>query len=566
MATIPTQNAVPSEAPRDLKFNSGKIDEFVTSLEHEYKDRFGRCHMTIEGMRWIFDQLMARFKVDIDQAIIAAGYIPMDSFQQGAEITKRNEILRDETTGEYYRWDGDLPKTVPAGSTPESAGGVGMGAWVSVGDASLRSELSKPTGAGLVSTESGKTVQESLDNVFEIVEGNMVNSNEYNVLSNNLFSPFGCVGILITGQSLAEGGVGYDICPAIQSTLNANAYTLSGGPVGVTDKILGSRLNNINEPVRATIASTMCDRILTNGIAGKTIFSGQAWGGKAYKDVRKGGSTGVYEKCVSQVSDVVKNIKTVEYRAVVFIHGEQDGVDNNQSYATNLGEWIADFNVDIRNATGQSASIPAYFCQTASAGGYGHNGGISDMSFPTPLQQLKAHINNPLLTLVTSKYHLKYYDHAHLTNESQGVLGEYYAKAVSHYEITGTKFEPCRPVSFDKNGNQIIIKFTGTEDGIAIDTDRVNAATNYGFDYTDNSGNTIVSVAVDGVDTVILTLSGTVASGAVVAYAYHNGLGGSDSQKSGYGDRGNIRGTSKFISKVTGEKLHPWCVIFREDI
>ncbi|WP_448175816.1 tail fiber/spike domain-containing protein [Morganella morganii] len=141
MATIPTQNAVPSEAPRDLKFNSGKIDEFVTSLEHEYKDRFGRCHMTIEGMRWVFEQLMERFKVDINQAIIAAGYIPMDSFQQGAEITKRNEILRDEPTGEYYRWDGDLPKSVPAGSTPESAGGVGMGSWVGVGDASLRSEI-----------------------------------------------------------------------------------------------------------------------------------------------------------------------------------------------------------------------------------------------------------------------------------------------------------------------------------------------------------------------------------------------------------------------------------------
>ncbi|HHZ7690113.1 TPA: hypothetical protein ACWL66_003698 [Morganella morganii] len=150
MATIPTQNAVPSEAPRDLKFNSGKIDEFVTSLEHEYKDRFGRCHMTIEGMRWIFEQLMERFKVDINQAIIAAGYIPMDSFQQGAEITKRNEILRDETTGEYYRWDGDLPKAVPADSTPQSTGWIGKGAWVSVGDASVRSELKNENGSSLV--------------------------------------------------------------------------------------------------------------------------------------------------------------------------------------------------------------------------------------------------------------------------------------------------------------------------------------------------------------------------------------------------------------------------------
>nr|WP_194857121.1 hypothetical protein [Morganella morganii] len=153
MATIPTQNAVPSEAPRDLKFNSGKIDEFVTSLEHEYKDRFGRCHMTVEGMRWMFEQLMERFKVDINQAIIAAGYIPMYSFQQGAEITKRNEILRDETTGEYYRWDGDLPKTVPAGSTPESAGGVGMGVWVSVGDASLRWDLQRDGGDALIAVK-----------------------------------------------------------------------------------------------------------------------------------------------------------------------------------------------------------------------------------------------------------------------------------------------------------------------------------------------------------------------------------------------------------------------------
>lgn len=151
MATIPTQNAVPSEAPRDLKFNSGKIDEFVTSLEHEYKDRFGRCHLTIEGMKWMFDQLVERFKVDMNQAIIAAGYIPMDSFQMGAEITKRNEILRDETTGEYYRWDGDLPKSVPAGATPESSGGVGVGKWVGVGDASLRSDLNRESGASHIS-------------------------------------------------------------------------------------------------------------------------------------------------------------------------------------------------------------------------------------------------------------------------------------------------------------------------------------------------------------------------------------------------------------------------------
>lgn len=169
MTTIPTQNAVPSEAPRDLKFNSGKIDEFVTSLEHEYKDRFGRSHMTIEGMKWMFDQLVERFKVDINQAIIAAGYIPMDSFQLGAEITKRNEILRDETTGEYYRWDGDFPKSVPAGETPESSGGVGVGKWVGVGDASLRSDLKRESGASHISFEK-TDVYKKLSEILTITD------------------------------------------------------------------------------------------------------------------------------------------------------------------------------------------------------------------------------------------------------------------------------------------------------------------------------------------------------------------------------------------------------------
>ena len=51
MATQPTNLSVPSESPRDLKFNAGKIDEFVTSLVNTYVDRFGNEHYTIEGLK-----------------------------------------------------------------------------------------------------------------------------------------------------------------------------------------------------------------------------------------------------------------------------------------------------------------------------------------------------------------------------------------------------------------------------------------------------------------------------------------------------------------------------------
>lgn len=148
----PTQKPVPSSDIKDLFFNSGLLDIWATSLERKYIDRFGNCHLTAAGMEWLFKELVEKFKIDMNIAIVAAGYIAIDSFQQGAdlpnnELTQRNHILRDEITGEYFRWDGGLPKQVLAGSTPQSTGGVGKGAWVSVGDASLRSDIKTGDGS-----------------------------------------------------------------------------------------------------------------------------------------------------------------------------------------------------------------------------------------------------------------------------------------------------------------------------------------------------------------------------------------------------------------------------------
>lgn len=143
MATTPTNKPIPSEDPRDLKFNAGKIDEVVTSDAHYYTDRFGVRRWTIAG-----------FQYTAEEAIRNYGYITMDSFEDGATLTLPNQTLRYEANGEYYRWDGEFPKVVPAGSTPDSTGEVKQGAWVSVGDASLRSNLASDNGAGLVGFKS----------------------------------------------------------------------------------------------------------------------------------------------------------------------------------------------------------------------------------------------------------------------------------------------------------------------------------------------------------------------------------------------------------------------------
>ncbi|HHV7344886.1 TPA: hypothetical protein ACUNBP_001439 [Enterobacter ludwigii] len=144
MATQPTNLPVPSESPRDLKFNAGKIDEFVTSLVNTYVDRFGNEHYTIEGLRWLAQQAIAQF-----------GWIPVGTFQDGATLTSPNQILKDTTDGEYYRWDGSfLPsgKVVPNDSTPGTTGGFGVGAWISVGDSTLRALLASVNGATQIGT------------------------------------------------------------------------------------------------------------------------------------------------------------------------------------------------------------------------------------------------------------------------------------------------------------------------------------------------------------------------------------------------------------------------------
>lgn len=109
------------------------------------------------------------------------GYITRRSFEKGFNITTWNEALLWEANGEYYRWDGELPKIVPAGSTPDSTGEVKLGEWVSVGDASLRSNLAAEGGVSLV---NGAVKSED----FELYKNQSFEKNRFNFTFGNKHS------------------------------------------------------------------------------------------------------------------------------------------------------------------------------------------------------------------------------------------------------------------------------------------------------------------------------------------------------------------------------------------
>lgn len=149
MSTTPTNLPVPSEKPQDLKFNAGKIDEFVNGDNQYYIDRFGNPHYTISGLN--------DFAL---QQIYSMGWNPVGTFQDGAIASAASDIIQDETNLVWYRWDdlSTLPKTVPAGSTPQSTGGIGEGKWRAV-DVSGKASLSN--------LNQGITVQQAMDYLLD---------------------------------------------------------------------------------------------------------------------------------------------------------------------------------------------------------------------------------------------------------------------------------------------------------------------------------------------------------------------------------------------------------------
>lgn len=160
MATTPTNKPIPSEDPRDLKFNAGKIDEEVNGSADYYTDRFGVQRLTNTGRNNRFqtaqDERETEFEASqadkeqrFQQFLLNSGYQFLGDYENGPyTITALNQVIRYQ--GEFWRLNAS---TTP----PYTTTGVNSTSWsvdvthlVSVGDASLRQNLSSDNGLGLI--------------------------------------------------------------------------------------------------------------------------------------------------------------------------------------------------------------------------------------------------------------------------------------------------------------------------------------------------------------------------------------------------------------------------------
>lgn len=151
MATTPTNKPIPSEDPRDLKFNAGKIDEEVNGSADYYTDRFGVQRLTNTGRNTQFqnqmdqqaDDWLTQFnqqESDFQQFLLNSGYQFLGDYENGPyTITARNQIIRYQN--EFWRLNAATNPPYATTSVNSTSWTTDVTHLVSVGDATLRQDI-----------------------------------------------------------------------------------------------------------------------------------------------------------------------------------------------------------------------------------------------------------------------------------------------------------------------------------------------------------------------------------------------------------------------------------------
>lgn len=366
-------------------------------------------------------------------------------------------------------------------------------------------------------------------------------------------------GYIITGQSLAEGGANR----AINTDITQNAFTIETGPVPNQNRIAGTRLVQLKEQIFETISSGFAKADTAKNSKPIVIF-GAAYGGQVYDKIRKGGTTGIYEKIIASAKSVNNFPCKPSYKAIFVIHGEADGNVSNTEYDANLKQWLADFTQDLQSINGQTEKPVMLLCQTSSVNGYRRTAD-SRHTFTTPFLQLKVTAESPYHYLVCPKYQFNYKDYAHILAKDTQYLGEYYAKVKSEVIDKGKEWLGVRPILLTKiNTRTVDVEFTVPVPPLVFDSDLVSNPGNYGFAIYNGGSTTISSVSLVSNNTVRIVTTQDIPTGATLTYAFDNGTVGKSGRLEGA--RGNLRDSDPTMTTDGQFNLYNWAFAFELSI
>lgn len=186
MATTPTNKPIPSEDPRDLKFNAGKIDEEVNGDVDYYTDRFSVQRLTNTGRNNQFQAAQTQRDSDFNEQMTQQADDWLNQFNQQNEdfqqflLNSGYQFIGDYENGPYtitslnqvVRYQGELWRLNATTTPPYTTTGINSTSWavdvthlVSVGDAALRQDFVhyitlEALGGGTNVADNGPALQE----------------------------------------------------------------------------------------------------------------------------------------------------------------------------------------------------------------------------------------------------------------------------------------------------------------------------------------------------------------------------------------------------------------------
>lgn len=253
-----TGNPVPSAALEDMADNAQTFDALVTKTEGTTTDRKG-------VNRRVFQQI-----------IMDMGFQPLSgSFQTGATITARNQTLYDEVSHVFYAWGGALPKVVPSGSTPATAGGIGISAWSDKTDLMLRESVYVQTHSSFKTINhlvNGDSKSGDVD--FSRLVGMLVCTDQHNTYADNTSPEGGAKYKIMTSSDYGGTPDGY---------LYGGSYYIGGdfyvgGSTDYVAKLIGNSSGELDICMfgayqgQNTIISTLAIQLALEYANGKTVY------------------------------------------------------------------------------------------------------------------------------------------------------------------------------------------------------------------------------------------------------------------------------------------------------
>ncbi len=387
--------------------------------------------------------------------------------------------------------------------------------------------------------------------------------------------------LVATGQSLSVGGGASENMPGTEiftTTAPAPHYAFmfdtgtrgamwsTFSPLTVSDLVPAyEQFNGTNQG--ETQGSGMMRALHRHNESSSTplqtyLYRSHGAGGARIQDLQKDSGYPMFAnglaECVRAQEMAALYNRELIMRAFTFTQGEQNRSTDLATYYNLLNTLINDYQAEY--AAILPATNPTLVCiidQLAAA----EDGGPSDV----PLAHLAMARDRADTYISTPKYMFEYSGPVHLVPKYYSILGEYQARVWRTLFVDQQIWQPVWPLSVTRNANVIDILCHVPTPPLVIDTDILPAAPDFGFIFSDDSGNTpaITSVEIVAGSTIRITLASTPAgSNKTIEYA-NSGPGATGRA----GAWGNIHDSDTEMSQTDSSfPLYNWLVIFNEVI